>query len=105
MKTIQEITKIIKSIYVAPLGSFPRGGIESSLKVSICTAPQYISLRDKGGSLSTFSITGNKYNVSSMVDGVITLSEHEDLQEALEALILPLVRQEIKLRLELVVKP
>jgi len=35
---------------------------------------------------------------------VISLSEHEDLQEALEALILPLVRQEIKLRLELVVK-
>ena len=104
MKTIQEVKKIIKSIYVAPLGSFPKGGIETSLKVSVSSSPKFITLRDKGGSLSTFSIANEKYCVSSTIEESITLSEHDDLQEALEALILPLVKQEIKVRLELIIK-
>ena len=103
MKTIPEVTAILKSLYTAPLGCFPRGGLETSLKLKVCTAPYFITLTDIEGNNSTFSIDGDHYVVTQSVDGDSSISKHEELQEALGSLLYPFVAQEIKRKLKLII--
>ena len=105
MKTISEIATTLKSLYSAPLGCFPRGGLEASLKLKICTAPYFITLTDTEGNNSTLNVNGDEYVVTQSIEGDSITSSHKELQEALEALLQPFISQEIKRKLKLIIKP
>tara|TARA_B100000424_G_scaffold156512_1_gene119643 strand:+ start:215 stop:526 length:312 start_codon:yes stop_codon:yes gene_type:complete len=103
MKKVPEIASIIKSLYTAPLGCFPRGGLETSLKLKVCTAPYFITLTDIEGNNSTLTVNENEYIVTQSIDGGSSISKHKELQDALETLLCPFVAQEIKRKLKLVI--
>tara|TARA_B000000557_G_C20442711_1_gene303738 strand:+ start:76 stop:516 length:441 start_codon:yes stop_codon:yes gene_type:complete len=103
MKTISEVAVVLKSLYTAPLGCFPRGGLESSLKLKVCTAPYFLTLTDVEGNNSTLNVDGEHYVVTQSIDGDSSISKHKDLQEALESLLFPFVAQEIKRKLKLII--
>jgi len=64
--TSLELLKMIKSICQAPLGSFPRGGITSSLRVTLAMTPNSVTLKDKKGESVVIRIVGDdKFNVEA----------------------------------------
>ena len=103
MKTTPEIAEILKSLYTAPLGCFPKGGLETNLKLKVCTAPYFITLTDIEGNNSTLNINGDEYVVTQSIDEGSSTSKHKELQEALESLLFPFVSQEIKRKLKLII--
>jgi hypothetical protein len=94
MRTLNEAKKIIKSLFAAPLGSFPRGGIETALKVKINTTPRSITLVSEHGLAVTLKCEEDWV--------VIFLGEEHHfpaLDQALYAMIDPIIKDEISHRL------
>tara|TARA_Y100001970_G_C14217081_1_gene850297 strand:+ start:1045 stop:1332 length:288 start_codon:yes stop_codon:yes gene_type:complete len=95
MRTLEDALKVVKSLFSAPLGSFPRGGIETALNVRLSTSPTSITLISEHG-LSV------KLKRSEDIWHVIFLGEsHEypSLDRAVYAMLEPIIRDEISHRL------
>ena len=95
MRTIEEAIKIVKSLFSAPIGSFPRGGIESALNVSLCTSPTSIKLTTEHG----LEITLKRKNTHWDVFFLGEVKSYKALDEALYAIIEPIIHDEISHRL------
>jgi hypothetical protein len=91
MRTLNEAIVIVKSLFSAPLGSFPRGGVESSLRVRLSTSPTTLTLMSEHGLSSSLS-QGKGNWVVRYLDVERTF---DDLGDAIFALIEPIVRAEI----------
>ena len=95
MRTLNEAIVIVKSLFSAPLGSFPRGGVESSMRVRLSTSPTTLTLMSEHDLSVSLSQKSNKW-VVRYLDVERTFDELED---AIFALIEPIVRTEISSRL------
>ncbi len=94
MRTHKEAGDIIKSLFSAPLGSFPRGGIQSALNVRISSTPNSTTLTSEHG----LSVT-----LKRSEDWVVIFlgeeSHYPSLDKALFAMIEPILHDEISHRL------
>lgn len=94
MRTLKEATNIIKSLFSSPLGSFPRGGVETALNVKISSTPSSITLTSEHGLAVTLKCKD---------DWVVIFlgQEHHytSLDKALYAMIDPIIKDEISHRL------
>ena len=95
MRTQEEAIKVIKSLFSAPLGSFPRGGIESALNVKLSTSPKSIVLTSEHGLIITLKRNKDYWSV------IFLDQEHKcrSLDKALYILIEPIIHDEISHRL------
>jgi hypothetical protein len=95
MRTLNEAIVVIKSVFSAPLGSFPRGGIENSLRVRLSTSPTTLTLISEHDLSVSLSRGKEKWIVRYLdVD-----RSFDDLEDAIFALIEPIIRLEISSRL------
>lgn len=93
MKTdVMSITKSIESLFRAPLGVFPRGGLSSSLRLTVNKSPNSITLTTSRGLVLSLRSRSDSYIVW---DGEIERS-YESLQEAVLELLIPVLEEEIK---------
>ena len=95
MRTIEEAIVIVKSLFSAPLGSFPRGGVESALRVRLNIAPSSITLMSEHGLNVMLRRDASEWIVAYLEEK----STHESLEEAIFALVSPIIRDEINHRL------
>lgn len=95
MRNLNEAIVIVKSLFSAPLGSFPRGGVESSLRVRLSTSPTTITLISEHGLSVSLSLCKDNW-VVRYLDVERTF---DGLDEAIFALIEPILRLEISTRL------
>ena len=92
MQNTKELYLLLKSLFSAPLGSFPIGGLESSLKVSVGVSPYEIWLTSQHTSLrTTLKLEAQHYLVEDV--------QYTTLNDALLALITPHIKAEINSRL------
>jgi hypothetical protein len=63
MRTLEEAIVIVKSLFSAPLGSFPKGGVESSLRVRLSTSPTTITLISENELSVSLSLKSDKPQV------------------------------------------
>jgi hypothetical protein len=96
MRTLNEAIKIVKSLFSAPLGSFPRGGVETALRVRLNLSPTSITLITERG----LSVVLRRDASEWVVVYLENKSTHESLDEAIFALVEPVLRDEISLRVE-----
>lgn len=92
MKPMHEVEKSLAKLFQSPLGFFPRGGLESSLKVKISSSPNWVKVV-KGDLEMTisFQLTGWVVYQSGQDNAEV----YGSLEEAVEALLVPFLRQEI----------
>jgi len=95
MRTLNEAIVIVKSLFSAPLGSFPKGGIESSMRVRLSTSPTTLTLMSEHDLSVSLSQKSGKW-VVHYLDVERTFDELED---AIFALVEPIIRMEISSRL------
>lgn len=88
---MQDISKRVSEIFKSPMGVFPRGGIEASLKVKLASSPQWLRVT-KGDLEVTLSFKHPVWVVA--INGGDT-TEWEDLEDAVLHLILPFLRAEV----------
>ena len=93
----REEIKILKSIYTAPLGSFPKGGIESSFKVKVISHPNKITLKNKHFS-NTIYKEDDEYIILIERNNLSERKTTDNFQEAIFLLLEPFIKQEIKNR-------
>jgi hypothetical protein len=89
---MHEAKKKIARLFQSPLGFFPRGGLESSLKVKISSSPNWVKVV-KGDLEMTISFQPSGWLVYQ--SGQDNEETYESLEEAVEALLVPFLRQEI----------
>ena len=95
MRTLEEALKIVRSLFSAPLGSFPRGGVESALNVKLSTSPTSITIVSEHGLAVTLKRMERTWSV-------IFLGEehfHSSLDRAIYAMLEPIIQDEISHRL------
>lgn len=95
MRTIEEAIVIVKSLFSAPLGSFPRGGVENALRVSLSIAPTSITLTGEHGLVVSLQQETIGWAITSLDEK----SYYESLEVAIFKLIEPIIRDEISHRL------
>lgn len=95
MRTLNEAIKIVKSLFLAPLGSFPRGGVETALRVRLNLSPTSITLMSEHGLNVMLRRDASEWVVVYLEEK----STHESLEEAIFKLIEPIIRDEINHRL------
>ena len=95
MKTIEEAIDIVKSLFSAPLGSFPKGGLESSMRVRLSVAPKSITLTSEHGLV----VSLQRDSIDWVVIHLGEKSHYESLDVAIFKLIEPIIRDEISHRL------
>jgi len=95
MRTLNEAIVIVKSLFSAPLGSFPKGGIESSLRVRLSTSPTTLTLISEHD-LSVSLSRGEDKWIVHYLDVERTF---DDLGDAVFALVEPIIRVEVSKRL------
>ena len=95
MHTIEEAVKVVKSLFSAPIGSFPRGGIETALNVHLNTSPTFIKITTEHG----LEITLKKKNDLWTVLFLDELKTFKALDEALYYVVEPIIHDEISHRL------
>lgn len=95
MRTLDDAKSIIKSLFSAPLGSFPKGGVESSMRVRLSTAPKSITLTSEHGLV----VSLQRESIDWVVVYLDEKCYYESLDEAIFKLIEPIIRDEISHRL------
>lgn len=95
MRTLEEAIVIVKSLFSAPLGSFPKGGVESSMRVRLSSSPTTLTLISEHDLSVSLSQKSNKW-VVHYLDVERTF---DDLGDAVFALVEPIIRMEISSRL------
>jgi hypothetical protein len=91
MRTIQEAKTIVKSLFSAPLGSFPRCGVESALRVRLSTYPTSITLTNEHGLV----VSLHRESIDWVVICLEEKSHYDSLEEAIFRLVEPIIRCEI----------
>lgn len=92
----QELLELIESIYQAPLGNFPRGGIKASLKLSLSRTSTAVTLRDQDGDSASIKIRGDSFFVSASEGLGGDTKIYRDLTEALTHLVDLFTHKEIR---------
>lgn len=95
MRTLEEAIVIVKSLFSAPLGSFPKGGVESSMRVRLSTSPTTITLTSEHGLV----VSLQRESIDWVILHLGEKSHYESLDEAIFKLIEPIIRDEISHRL------
>jgi hypothetical protein len=95
MRTLNEAIVIVKSLFSAPLGSFPRGGIESSMRVRLSTSPTTLTLMSEHDLSVSLSQKSGKW----VVKYLDLERSFDELEDAIFALVEPIIRMEISSRL------
>jgi hypothetical protein len=95
MRTLNEAIVIVKSLFSAPLGSFPKGGVESSLRVRLSTSPTTITLISEHDLSVSLSLKSDKW----VVRYLDVEKPFDDLGDAIFALVEPIIRIDISHRL------
>lgn len=95
MRTLNEAIVVVKSLFSAPLGSFPRGGVESSMRVRLSTSPTTLTLISEHDLSVSLSRGEDKW----VVRYLDVERSFGDLEEAIFALIEPIIRIEVSRRL------
>ena len=88
---MQDISKRVSEIFKSPVGVFPRGGLEASLKVNLASSPQW--LRVTKDNLEVTLSFKHPVWIVAISDGETT--EWEDLEEAIVHLLLPFLKAEV----------
>ena len=91
----KEITAI-KNLFCLPLGSFPRGGVDSSLNVRLTSKPNSLVLTSKSNSAFSISKIGDLYTVKAEINGEVKEAQTSDFVEAVKLLITPILEEEIE---------
>ena len=86
------IAKSVESLFSASLGVFPRGGLASSLRLTVNKSPSKITLITSRGLSVSLSAPSDSYTVW---DGEIE-RDFESLREAVLELLIPVLEEEIK---------
>jgi|11_taG_2_1085331.scaffolds.fasta_scaffold24998_2 hypothetical protein len=86
------IAKSVESLFSSPLGVFPRGGLASSLRLTVNKSPSKITLTTSRGLSVSLSALSDVYVVW---DGEVE-RVFESLQEAVLELLIPVLEEEIK---------
>ena len=92
---INHLYKILKSLFTSPIGTFPTGGIETSMGIKLTYTPKKIILEGKGGISSAIYKQEELWKVN--VEGDIT--SFITLDEALFELLKPYLQNEISIRI------
>ena len=92
MRTLEEALIVVKSLFSAPIGSFPKGGVESALRVRLSTSPTSITLTGEHGSV----VTLQRESIDWVVITHGEKSYYESLDQAIFKLVEPIIRSEIK---------
>jgi hypothetical protein len=93
--TLKDAIRIIKSLFSAPLGSYPKGGVESALRVRLNISPNTISLISE----HSLTITLRRDTTKWVVIYLGEESYYSSLDEAIFALIEPIIHDEISHRM------
>lgn len=88
---IPEVKNIVKELFASPLGTIPRGSIETSLQVSLSSTPTKIILQNKRGILVSLTKKSNLWVVNDT-------DEYGTLQEALFFMLQPILLDEISFK-------
>lgn len=94
--TGKELLEIVSSVYRAPLGVFPRGGLASSMKVSISSAPTSVTLTNDIGENATLSSEEHGFRVYPCPKFNQESQSFESLEEALFFLLRLFLRSEVR---------
>ena len=93
--TFKDALKVVKSLFSAPLGSFPKGGIETAFRVRLSTTPTSLTIMSEHGLATTLKREPTKWVVIYLGE------EHSytSLDKAIFALVEPIIHDEISHRL------
>lgn len=94
MLTIKEIDQILSAIFSAPLGSFPRGCVVSSFRLTKSTSPSFILLTTERKKWGRLSLTKNTYIIEHSFTSITF--KHTEIREAITSLLTPFLHEEIK---------
>jgi hypothetical protein len=86
------IAKSVESLFSPPLGVFPRGGLASSLNITVNKSPSKLTLTTSRGLALWLSARSDGYVVW---DGEVE-RVFESLHEAVLELLIPVLEEEIK---------
>ena len=92
--TIKEIDTILKSIFSAPLGCYPKGGVVPSFRLTKSTSPSFITLTTEKKEWGRLKLGDGVYIVEHSFTPLT--SEHTEVREALLSLLTPFLHEEIK---------
>lgn len=95
MRKLEDALKVVKSLFSAPLGSFPRGGVEMALNVRLSTSPTSITLISEYGLSVKLKRSENIWLVIFLDDS----HEYPSLDQAVYAMLEPIIQDEISHRL------
>ena len=94
MLEIKEIDQILSTIFSAPLGSFPRGGVVSSFRLTKCSSPSFILLTTEKKEWGRLSLGKETYIIEHSFTS--SKSEYTELRSAIISLLTPFLHEEIK---------
>ena len=92
--TIKEIDTILKSIFSAPLGCYPKGGVVPSFRLTKSTSPSFITLTTEKKEWGRLKLGKGVYLVEHSFNSVT--SEHTEVREAITSLLTPFLHEEIE---------
>lgn len=93
MLEIKEIEKILSTIFSAPLGSFPRGGVVSSFRLTKSSSPSFILLTTEKKEWGRLSLAKDTYVIEHSFTS--NKSEHTEIREAIISLLTPFLHEEV----------
>jgi len=98
MLTTKEIDQILKSIFSAPLGCFPRGGVLSSFRLTKSTSPSFILLTTERKEWGRLKLGKDTYIVEHSFS--TEKSEYTEIKEAIISLLTPFLHEEINYKIK-----
>jgi hypothetical protein len=91
-----EIAKRLESMFSAPYGTYPKGGIVSSLRLTLVKSHTELTITTSKNTVLKLKEEKGSYIVW---DGEIA-TEYDTLNEAVLELLIPIIEEEIKDRFE-----
>ena len=100
MLPIKEVDQILSSIFSAPFGSFPKGGVLLSFRLTKSSFPSFILLSSERKEWGKLKIGKENYIVEHSPLLSSTKSEHTELREAIISLLTPFLHEEINYKVK-----
>ena len=98
MLTIKEIDQILSSIFSAPLGCFPKGGVIPSFRLTKSSSPSFILLTTERKEWGRLKLSKETYIIEHSF--VESKSEYTDIREAIISLLTPFLHEEINYKVK-----
>jgi len=98
MLTIKEVDQILNSIFSAPLGCFPKGGVLPSFRLTKSSSPSFILLTTERKEWGRLKLSKETYIIEHSF--VSIKSEHTEIREAIISLLTPFLHEEINYKVK-----